>query len=84
MFGPMRKDVAGALRRMHNKEHHNLYASPNMWMLKLNRMRWAGRIARMGEMRNAYIILVGNPERKSPVGNSRGRWKDKIRMELGK
>jgi hypothetical protein len=37
-------------------------------MIKSRRMRWAGHVARMGETRNAYRILVGKPERKRPQG----------------
>jgi len=44
-------------------------------MIKWRRMRWAGHVARVGEMRSAYKILVGKPERKRPLGNTgvRGR-----------
>jgi len=45
-------------------------------------MRWAGHVARMGEERGAYRILVGKPEGKSPLGRPRRRWVDNIRMEL--
>jgi hypothetical protein len=49
--------------------------------MKSRRMRWAGHIARMGEKRNAYRLLVGNPEGKGPLG--RRRWVDNIGMDLG-
>jgi hypothetical protein len=49
-------------------------------MIKSRRMRWAGHIARMGEKRNAYRILVGNPEGRRPLG--RRRWVDNIKMDL--
>jgi hypothetical protein len=45
-------------------------------------MRWARNIARMGEMRNAYIILVGKPEGKRPLGRPRRRWKGNIRLDI--
>jgi len=45
-------------------------------------MRWAGYVARMGERRGVYRVLVGNPERKRPLGRSRFRWQDKIKMDL--
>jgi hypothetical protein len=46
-----------------------LYSSPNIIkMIKSRRMRWAGYVARMGEKRNAYRILVGKPEGKGPLG----------------
>jgi hypothetical protein len=43
-------------------------------MIKSRRMRWAGHVARMGEARNAYRILVGKPEGKRPLGRPRHRW----------
>jgi hypothetical protein len=52
-------------------------------MLKSRRMRWAGHVARMGEKRNAYRILVGKPEGKRPLGRPRRRWVDNIKMDLG-
>jgi hypothetical protein len=45
-------------------------------------MRWAGHVARMGEKRNPYRILVGMPEGKRPLGRPKRRWEDNIRMEL--
>jgi hypothetical protein len=47
------------------------------------RMKWAGHVARMGEKRNAYRLLVGKPMGKSPLGRPRRRWVDNIRMDLG-
>jgi hypothetical protein len=49
-------------------------------MIKSRRMRWAGHVARMGEKRNAYRILVGKPEGKSPLGRPRRKWVDNIKM----
>ena len=51
-------------------------------MIKSRRMRWAGRVARMGERRDAYRVLVGNPEGKRPLGRPRRRWEDNIKMDL--
>jgi hypothetical protein len=45
-------------------------------------MRWAGYVARMGEERNVYKVLVGKPEGKRPLGRPRRRWEDVIRMDL--
>jgi hypothetical protein len=50
--------------------------------MKSRRVRWAGHVERMGEKRNAYRILVGNPEGKRPLGRPRRRWDDNIRMDL--
>jgi hypothetical protein len=66
MFGCKREEVAGSWRRLHNEELRNLYASPNIVrVIKLRRMRWAGNVARMVEMRIAYSILVGNLKEKT-------------------
>jgi hypothetical protein len=60
-----------------------LYSSPNILkMIKSRRMRWAGYVARMGETRNAYRILVRKPEGKRPLGRSRRRWADNIKIDL--
>jgi hypothetical protein len=60
IFGPKRDEVTGEWRKLHNEELYNLYSSPNIIRtLKSRRMRWAGHVARMGEKRNAYRLLVG-------------------------
>jgi hypothetical protein len=46
------------------------------------RMRWAGYVARMGEKRNVYRLLVGKPEAKRPLGRPRRRWINDIKMDL--
>jgi hypothetical protein len=51
-------------------------------MIKSRRMRWAGHVARMRAKRNAYRILVANPEGKGPLGRPRRRWVDNIKMIL--
>jgi len=53
------EEVAGGWRRLHNEELQNLYASPYIMVIKSRRMRWAGRVTEVGEMRNAYNVLVG-------------------------
>jgi hypothetical protein len=74
--------VTGEWRKLHNEELHNLY-SPNMIrMIKLRRMRWTGHVARMGEKRNAYRLLVGKSEERRPLGRPRRRWVDNLR-EIG-
>jgi hypothetical protein len=71
------------LKKLHNEDDHSLYASPNIiQVMKSRRVRWARHVARMGEMRNAYIILVGKSEGKRPLGRPRRRWEDNIRMCL--
>jgi hypothetical protein len=65
MFGPKRDGVTGGWRKLHNKELHNLYSSPNIIrIIKSRRMRWAGYVARMGEKSNVYKLLVGKPEER--------------------
>jgi hypothetical protein len=83
IFGPRRDEVTGDRMKLHNEELHNLCSSPNIIrMIKTRRMRWAGHVARMGETRNAYRILVGKPEEKRPLGRRRRRWVDSIKMNL--
>jgi hypothetical protein len=65
IFGPKRGEVTGEWRRLLNEVLHDLYASPNIRTIKLRRTKWAGHVARMGEGRGAYRILVGRPERRN-------------------
>ena len=51
-------------------------------VIKSRRMRWAGHVARMGEGRGVYRVLVGKPDGKRPLGRPRRRWEDNIRMDL--
>jgi hypothetical protein len=67
---------------LHNEELHVLYSSPNIIrQIKSRRMRWAGHVARMGEERNVYRVLMGKPEGKRPLGRPRYRWDDGITMD---
>jgi hypothetical protein len=60
IFGPKRNEVTGGWRQLHNGKLHNLYSSPCIIRMMISRkMRLTGHIARMGEKRNAYRILVG-------------------------
>jgi hypothetical protein len=74
MFGPKREKMSEGWRRLHNEELHNLYASSNFGVIKSRRVRWAGHIARMREMRNAYKIFVEKPVNKRLLGRHRRRW----------
>ena len=83
IFGPRRDEVMGEWRRLHNEELNDLYCSPNIVrVIKLRRMRWAGHVARMGEEREVYKVLVGKRVGKRPLGRPRCRWVDNIRMDL--
>ncbi|KAJ4428134.1 hypothetical protein ANN_24148 [Periplaneta americana] len=74
IFGVKRDEVTGEWRKLHNTELHALYSSPDIIRnIKSRRLRWAGHVARMGESRNAYRVLVGRPRR---------RWEDNIKMDL--
>ena len=53
-----------------------------MRVIKSRRMRWPGHVARMGEGRGVYRVLVGKPEGRRPLGSPRRRWEDNIRMDL--
>jgi hypothetical protein len=83
IFGPKRNEVTGERRRLHNEELNDLYSSPNIVrVIKLRRMRWAGHVARMGEVRGAYRVLVGRHEGRRPLGRPRRKWEDNIKMDL--
>ena len=73
-MAPGRDEVMGEWRRLHNEELNGLYPSPSIVrVIKSRRMRWAGHVARMGEERGAYKVLVGKPEGKRPLGRPRRR-----------
>jgi hypothetical protein len=75
IFRPKRDEVTGEWRKLHNGELHNLYSSPDIIrQIKSRRMTWAGHVARMGEGRNMYRVLVGNPEGKRRLERPRRRW----------
>ena len=82
IFGPRREEVTGEWRRLNNEELNDLYPSPNIVrVIKSRRMRWAGRVARMGEERGVYRVLVGKPEGKKPLGRPRRRCVDNIKID---
>ena len=68
-------------KTIHNEELNDLYSSPNIvWMIKSRRMRWAERVAHIGERRGVYRILVGKPEGKRPLGRPRHKCEDNINL----
>ena len=78
-----RDELTGEWRSLHNEELNDLYSSPSIVrVIKSRRMRWAGNVARMGEERGVYRVLVGKPEGKRPLGRPRRRWVDNIRVDL--
>ena len=65
IFEPKRDEVTGEWRTLHNEALDGLYYSPTIiWVIKSRRMRWVGNVARMGERRGVYRVLVGKPEGK--------------------
>jgi hypothetical protein len=82
IFGPKREED-GSWRKLHNDELHNLYYSPNIVrVIKSRRLRWAGHVARIGEGKSVYWILVGRPECKRLLGRPRRRWQDNIKLDF--
>jgi hypothetical protein len=75
IFGPRRDEVRGSWRKLHNEDNI-------IRMIKSRRVRWAGHVARIGEKRNAYRILVRKPDGKRPLGRPRRRWVGNIKMDL--
>jgi hypothetical protein len=73
MFEPRRNDVTRDWKKLSNEELHR--------QLKSRRVRWTGHVARMGQKRKLWQVLVGKSEGKGPLG--RRRWENGIRMELG-
>jgi hypothetical protein len=75
--------VTGGWRKLHNEELNGLYSSPSIVrVIKARRMRLAGHVARMGEVRGVYNILVGRPEGRRALRRPRRRWEDNIKMDL--
>ena len=67
VFGPKGDEVIGDWRKLHNEELHDLYPLPNIVRVVISRrMRWAGHVACMGEVRGVHMVLVGKPEGKKP------------------
>jgi len=82
IFGPRRDEVTGEWRRLLNEELNDLNSSASIVrVIKSRRIRWAWHVARIGEERGVYRVLVGKPEGMSLLGRPSRRWVD-IRMDL--
>jgi hypothetical protein len=76
--------VKGGKRNLYSEENHDFYSSPNIIrIIKSRRMRWAWHVARIGEKRKTYRLLVGETEGKRPLGRPRCWWEDNNLMNLG-
>jgi hypothetical protein len=83
IFEHMRDEVIREWRKLRDEEMNNLYSSPNIFrVIKPRRMRWAGHVARMGEGRGVYRVMVGKTEGRRSLGRPRRRWENNIRMDL--
>jgi hypothetical protein len=79
IFLPIRDEVTGRWRKLHNGEVHNFDSSDIIRMIKSKKMRWVGHV---GEMRNANKISVRNPEEKRQLGRPKHRCENNIKMDL--
>ena len=81
IFGPKTDEVTFEWRRLHKKEIYALYCSAIIIrLIKSRRTEMAGHVAHMGE-RSEYRVLVGKPKGKRPLGRTRRRWEDNIKMD---
>jgi hypothetical protein len=81
IFGPKRDEVTGEWRKLHNEELHILYLSTNIIrQIKSRRMRWEVHVARMGEEKKVYKVLVRKPEERRQLGRPKRGWENGIRI----
>jgi len=82
-LGLRRGEATREWRKLHNEELNDLYSSPNIVrVIKSRRMGWTGHVARMGESRCVYRVLVGKLEGKRSLARPRRRWEDNITLSL--
>jgi len=83
IFVPKRGEVTVEWRKLHNEELNELYCSPNIVrVMESRRGRWAGLVARVGERRGVYRVLLGKPEGKKQLARTRRRWEYNIKMDI--
>ena len=82
IFALTRDEVTGDWRRIHNEKLHDMYFSPDIMSIFSRRMRWAGYVARMGDRRGAYIVLVERPEEQISLGRGKRRLEDNTKVKI--
>jgi hypothetical protein len=83
IFGHNRDKVTVEWKKLHNEEINGLYSSPNIFrVIKSRRIKWIGLVARIGEGKGVYRVLVGKPEGKKPSERPNCRWQDNNKMDL--
>ena len=82
IFGLKKVEVTGKWRRLHNEELYKLYSLPDIIQVIKSLIRWAGYVARMGDRRRAYRVLVRRSEGKRPLGRPKRRWEDTFEMDI--
>jgi hypothetical protein len=84
IFGPKKDEVTGEWRKLHNEELRDLYSSRSIIrIIKSKRMRWTGHVARIGEMKNSFLLMAGKPWGNRFLGRPKHRGVDNIRIDLG-
>jgi hypothetical protein len=83
IFGPKSDKAIREWKKLNSEELNDLYSSPNIFrVIKSRKIGWAEDVARMGERRGVYRVLVGKPKGKSPLGRPGRRWENNIEMDL--
>jgi hypothetical protein len=83
IFGPKREEVTGGWRKLHKKELHNFYSSPNIIrIIKSKRMKWVGHVPCMAETGSTYKIFIGKPEVLRTLTRPWHRWNDNNKINL--
>jgi len=77
-------EVTGEWRKLHNEERNDLYSTNIVRVMKIRRTRWAGHVARVGDRRGVFRVLVGKPEGNRPLGRPRRRWEYNFKMDFRK
>jgi hypothetical protein len=82
IFGPKRDEVTGVWRKLHKDNFYDLYSSSSIVRVIKSTVRWVVHIARLWERKGVYRVLMGKPEGKRPLGRTRRRREDNIKMNL--